>query len=37
MTVVDEAAEVVMFEPPEMVKTGDVPVSDFTAPQGLTV
>lgn len=33
----DEEAEVLIFEPSEVVNTGDAPASDFTAPQGVTI
>jgi len=33
----DEEAEVMIFEPSEVINTGDAPVSEFTAPQGHTV
>ncbi len=36
-TAADEEAEVLIFEPSEVVNTGDAPVSDFTAPQGQLV
>ncbi|MBI5941455.1 MAG: cupin domain-containing protein [Caulobacterales bacterium] len=36
-TAADEEAEVILFDPSEMVNTGDAEVSDFTAPQGVTV
>jgi quercetin dioxygenase-like cupin family protein len=36
-TAADEEAEVLIFEPSEVVNTGDAPVSDFTAPQGQVV
>ena len=35
--VADEEAEVMLFEPSEVINTGDAPVSAFTAPQGVTV
>ena len=36
-TAADDEAEVLIFEPSEVVNTGDAPLSDFTAPQGQTV
>lgn len=33
----DEEAEVLIFEPSEVINTGDAEVSEFTAPQGQTV
>jgi len=33
----DEEAEVVIFEPSEVVNTGDAPVSEFTAPVGVGI
>ena len=36
-TAADDEAEVMIFEPPEVINTGDAPTSDFTAPQGQTV
>jgi quercetin dioxygenase-like cupin family protein len=33
----DDEAEVIIFEPSEVVNTGDASVSDFTAPQGIAV
>ena len=33
----DEEAEVVIFEPSEVINTGDAPASDFTAPQGAEI
>ncbi|MBL0967542.1 MAG: cupin domain-containing protein [Brevundimonas sp.] len=33
----DEEAEVMIFEPSEVINTGDAEVSEFTAPQGQTV
>ena len=36
-TAADEEAEVLIFEPSEVVNTGDAPVSEFTAPAGETV
>jgi len=36
-TAADDEAEVLIFEPSEVVNTGDAPVSEFTAPQGRTV
>jgi mannose-6-phosphate isomerase-like protein (cupin superfamily) len=35
--VADEEAEVMLFEPSEVVNTGDAPVSAFTAPRGVAV
>ena len=32
-TAADEEAEVLIFEPADVVNTGDAPVSDFTAPK----
>lgn len=32
-----EEAEVMIFEPSEVINTGDAPVSEFTAPSGQTV
>lgn len=34
-TAADEEAEVLIFEPAEVVNTGDAPVSEFTAPRGV--
>lgn len=34
-TAADEEAEVIVFEPSEVVNTGDAPVSAFTAPAGV--
>lgn len=36
-TAADAEAEVLIFEPSEVVNTGDAEVSDFTAPHGVTV
>ena len=36
-TAADEEAEVLVFEPSEVVNTGDAAVSDFTAPMGQTI
>lgn len=36
-TAADEEAELIVFEPSEVVNTGDAAVSEFTAPQGVTV
>jgi mannose-6-phosphate isomerase-like protein (cupin superfamily) len=36
-TAADEEAEVLIFEPSEVVNTGDAPVSEFTAPSGARV
>ena len=36
-TASDEEAEVLIFEPSEVINTGDAPVSDFTAPSGVTI
>lgn len=36
-TAADEEAEVIIFEPSEVVNTGDAEASDFTAPQGVVV
>jgi mannose-6-phosphate isomerase-like protein (cupin superfamily) len=33
----DEEAEVMIFEPSEVVNTGDAPVSEFTAPVGASI
>jgi mannose-6-phosphate isomerase-like protein (cupin superfamily) len=33
----DEMAEVLVFEPSEVVNTGDAPVSEYTAPAGVAV
>ena len=33
----DDEAEVLIFEPSEVINTGDAPASDFTAPQGQTI
>ena len=35
-TAADEEAEVMIFEPSEVINTGDAPTSDFTAPSGHT-
>ena len=36
-TAADEEAQVLIFEPAEVVNTGDAAVSDFTAPKGAAV
>lgn len=36
-TAADEEAEVLIFEPSEVINTGDAPTSDFTAPTGQTI
>ena len=36
-TAADEEAEVLIFEPSEVINTGDAPVSEFTAPRGQKV
>lgn len=36
-TAADEEAEVLIFEPSEVINTGDAAVSGFTAPQGQTI
>lgn len=36
-TASDEEAEVLIFEPADVVNTGDAPVSDFTAPTGVRI
>jgi quercetin dioxygenase-like cupin family protein len=36
-TAADEEAEVLIFEPSEVINTGDAPTSDFTAPMGQTI
>lgn len=36
-TAADDEAEVLIFEPSEVINTGDAPTSEFTAPQGQTV
>ncbi|MGZ9100229.1 MAG: cupin domain-containing protein [Brevundimonas sp.] len=36
-TAADEEAEVLIFEPSDVVNTGDAPVSTFTAPRGHTI
>ena len=36
-TAADQEAEVIIFEPSEVVNTGDAPASEFTAPMGQTV
>jgi mannose-6-phosphate isomerase-like protein (cupin superfamily) len=36
-TAADAEAEVIIFEPSEVVNTGDAPPSEFTAPAGVTV
>jgi len=33
----DEEAEVLIFEPSDVINTGDAPASAFTAPQGQTI
>lgn len=33
----DEEAEVMIFEPSEVINTGDAPTSEFTAPSGQTI
>jgi len=35
--VADEEAEVMLFEPSEVLNTGDAPASAFTAPRGVSV
>ena len=35
--VADEEAEVMLFEPSEVINTGDAPASAFTAPRGVSV
>ncbi len=36
-TAADEEAEVIIFEPADVVNTGDAETSEFTAPQGVRV
>ncbi|MCZ8194698.1 MAG: cupin domain-containing protein [Brevundimonas sp.] len=36
-TAADEEAEVLIFEPSEVINTGDAPVSAFTAPRNATI
>jgi mannose-6-phosphate isomerase-like protein (cupin superfamily) len=36
-TAADAEAEVIIFEPADVVNTGDAKVSDFTAPQGVRI
>ena len=36
-TAADEEAEVLIFEPSEVINTGDAVASEFTAPQGQTI
>lgn len=36
-TAADEEAEVLIFEPSEVVNTGDAPTSEFTAPMGARI
>ena len=36
-TAADEEAEVMIFEPSEVINTGDAPTSNFTAPSGQTI
>lgn len=36
-TAADEEAEVLIFEPAEVVNTGDAPESEFTAPKGVGI
>ncbi|HYZ48983.1 MAG TPA: cupin domain-containing protein [Sphingomonas sp.] len=36
-TASDEEAEVLIFEPSEVINTGDAPASEFTAPSGVTI
>ena len=36
-TAADEEAEVMIFEPSEVINTGDAPISEFTAPSGQTI
>ena len=36
-TASDEEAHVIVFEPSELVNTGDAPVSPFTAPLGVSI
>ncbi|MFN4297189.1 MAG: cupin domain-containing protein [Brevundimonas sp.] len=35
--VADEEAEIMLFEPSEVINTGNAPASEFTAPQGVTI
>ena len=35
--VAETEAEVLLFEPSEVINTGDAPVSEFTAPMGATI
>lgn len=36
-TAADEEAEVMIFEPSEVINTGDAPTSEFTAPMGARI
>ena len=36
-TAADEEAEVMIFEPSDVINTGDAPISEFTAPSGQTI
>jgi len=36
-TAADEEAEVMIFEPSEVINTGDAPISEFTAPAGARI
>ena len=36
-TAADEEALILIFEPSEVINTGDAPLSGFTAPRGVTV
>lgn len=36
-TAADEEAEVMIFEPSEVINTGDAPASEFTAPMGARI
>ena len=36
-TAADEEAEVMIFEPSEVINTGDAPTSEFTTPSGQTI
>lgn len=36
-TAADQEAEVIIFEPADVVNTGDAAISDFTAPQGVSI
>lgn len=36
-TAADEEAEVMIFEPSDVINTGDAPTSEFTAPTGQTI